>query len=273
MPMDHNLSDFQTDVLDRSQHVPVLVDFWAAWCGPCKMLGPVLEKLAAEAGGRWALVKIDTEAHQDLAARFNIRGIPDVKLFHRGAMVAEFSGALPEPQLRAWLAQNLPTPKRDTMARARELLHAGRATEATTLLLPIHAAEPADEELTVLTARALVFAKPAAALALVTALPPASPWAEGADLVHTLAAAFHAPRGEHDLPDSPLRPRYLAAIEQLRRESFDAGISALIEVLGDKPGYADGRAKAVCLAIFRHLGLRHSLTEKFSRPYSQAVNV
>lgn len=271
--MSHDLSDFQTDVLDRSQRTPVLVDFWAAWCGPCKMLGPVLEKLANEAAGRWVLVKVDTEAHQELAAQFQIRGIPNCKLFHRGAVVAEFSGAIPEPQLRTWLAQNLPTPKRETMARAREHLHAGRAADAAALLLPLHAAEPGDEELTVLTARALVFAKPAAALALVAGVPASSPWSEGAGLVQTLGAAFMAAPDGGDFPDTPLRPRYLTALAQLRAESFDAGLAALIDLLGEKPAFADGRAKAVCLAIFRHLGLRHPVTEKFSRAFSMAVNV
>lgn len=271
--MNHDLTDFQTDVLDRSQRTPVLVDFWAAWCGPCKMLGPVLEKLAAEAEGRWVLVKIDTEAHQDLAAQFGIRGIPDVKLFYRGEVIAEFSGALPDPQLRAWLAENLPTPKRGTMGRARELLHAGRAGEAAALLHPLQAAEPADHELAVLTARATVFADPAAADELVASLPHGSPWTEGAEIVRALAAAFRADLVGRDLPDTPLRPRYLAALGQLQRESFDAGLGELIEVLNEKPSFADGRAKAVCLAIFRHLGMRHPITEKYSRAFSMAVNV
>jgi putative thioredoxin len=271
--MSHDLSDFQTDVIARSQHVPVLVDFWAAWCGPCKMLGPVLEKLAVEAGGRWVLVKIDTEAHQELAAQFGIRGIPDVKLFHRGAVVAEFSGALPEPQVRAWLTQHLPTPKRETMARARELLHAGRAAEAAVLLLPLRATEPADEELTVLTARALVFAKPAAALALVRDRTADSPWADGGRIVQAFAAAFaQIPAPDAAANFSPLAVRYHAALHALQRQDFRAAAAGLVEVLLEKPDFNDGRAKAACLALFQHLGFRHPISEEYFRTYSMAIN-
>ena len=256
--MSYELSDFQTDVLDCSQRTPVLVDFWAAWCGPCKMLGPVLEKLAAEADGRWVLVKIDTEAHPDLAAQFQIRGIPHCKLFHHGSVVAELSGAVPERQLRTWLAEHLPTPKRETMARARELLRAGHAAAAAALLRPLAATEPAD---------------PAAALALLAPLPPASPWSDGAALVQILAAAFQAIAVPERLPDTPLRARYLAALAQLRRESFAAGLTELLAVLTEKPGYDNGQAKALGAALFRHLGLRHPVSEKFSRAFSMAVNV
>jgi putative thioredoxin len=272
--MNHDLADFQTDVLDRSRHTPVLVDFWAPWCGPCKMLGPVLEKLAAEAAGRWELVKIDTDAHQELAAQFGIRGIPNVKLFVRGAVAAEFSGSLPEPQLRAWLAEHLPTPKRVAMARARELLQAGRAAAAADLLKPLQAAHPDDLELTVLTARAMVFADPAGASRLIESLPPHSPWHDDAGPARTLARAFAGiARAAERLTDTPVRRQYLDALTQLQGESFESGLEQLIAVLEAKPGYDDGQAKAVCIALFRHLGPRHAITEKFSRAFSRAVNV
>jgi putative thioredoxin len=271
--MAYELTDFQTDVLARSQQTPVLVDFWAAWCGPCKMLGPVLEKLAAEAQGRWALVKIDTEAHPELAAQFGIRGIPDVKLFHHGEVVAEFSGALPEPHLRQWLAEHLPTPQRDAMARARELLHAGRATEAATLLRPLADADPGDQELAVLTARALVFAAPADAERRVAGVPHGSAWDDGAALVRALAAAFRSPAERPHLGDTPLGSRYLTGLAHLQRGEFEAGLAVVIEVLQEKPGFDDNRARALCLAVFRHLGMRHAITERFHRGYSMAVNV
>ncbi len=100
---DVGTNGFAQDVLDESFRRPVVVDFWAPWCGPCRVLGPVLEQLASDFGGRWLLAKLNTDENQDLSAQFGIRGIPAVKAFVQGEVVEEFVGALPRAEVQRWL--------------------------------------------------------------------------------------------------------------------------------------------------------------------------
>lgn len=102
---DVTTAQFMAEVVERSRETPVLVDFWAPWCAPCRVLGPVLEKLAADYAGGFLLAKVDTEKEQALATQFQIRSIPTVMLFHKGTAVTGFQGALPEGQIRAFLSK------------------------------------------------------------------------------------------------------------------------------------------------------------------------
>ena len=128
--LDVGLADFQQAVLEESRHRPVLVDFWAPWCEPCKALKPVLEKLAAEYGGKFLLAKINSDDNQELAARYGVRGIPSVKAFIDGEPVDEFSGALPESEVRAFLDRLVPGPADELRVEAAELRLAGDVSAA-----------------------------------------------------------------------------------------------------------------------------------------------
>ncbi len=122
---DVGLADFQQHVLDESMHRPVVVDFWAPWCGPCKSLKPILEKLATEYGGKFLLAKINFDDNQDLATHYGVRGIPSVKAFINGEPADEFSGALPESEIRSFIDRLLPSPAENMRAQAAELRFAG----------------------------------------------------------------------------------------------------------------------------------------------------
>ncbi len=165
---------FEAAVVEESRRRPVVVDFWAPWCAPCRTLGPILERLAAEAGGAWLLAKVNVDADPDVAGRFGIQGIPAVKAFRGGAVVAEFVGALPEGRVRSWLEGVVPGPADEAFAEARAAIDAGRpaaAREALARVLALKASH--GEALLALAELELAAGRRAEALAHLERIPPA----------------------------------------------------------------------------------------------------
>jgi putative thioredoxin len=145
LSFDTTSATFGQDVLERSKTVPVLVDFWAPWCAPCRALKPILEKLAVEYDGKFALAKLNTDENPEIASEYGVRGIPNVKAFVDGALADEFTGALPESGVRAFLEGLIPSESDKLRVAAAAALARGDAPAAESALRQALALDPAND--------------------------------------------------------------------------------------------------------------------------------
>lgn len=270
--MEPNGTQFQKDVIEASRSVPVLVDFWAPWCGPCRVLGPALDRLAAENDGKWRLVKVNTDEHPELSRRYGIRGIPAVKLFADGEVVDEFTGALPEYAVKQWLEKALPSENKKRLARAEREMEAGNEGAARELLDEILEEEPGNPTARVLLARLIVFEDPRRAAELVEGSAFAGPgFVQIEDAVKTIARLFELGQEDVDLPDGAGKEAYQQAIGALRVRDFSRALERFIDVIRDDRYYDDDGGRKACVALFALLGSAHPVVKEYRRTFDMAL--
>ena len=257
---DATTETFEAEVLQKSLQVPVLVDFWATWCGPCKTLGPILEKLAGDYHGAFELAKVDVDKEQEIAGAFQIRSVPTVFLVKDGQIADGFPGALPEGQLREFLKQHgiepLPAPE-DAEPEAAPLdpvAEVARLREAVQ-------AEPEKAELKLDLALALLKTGEAAeAQALIEALPANLATDDRAvrakarlGFVNTLKDAPSAEALQATLAANPddLHARHLLGVRLLVDGRDEAALEQFIEMLRRDRGFEDGLPKKLLIDAFR----------------------
>jgi putative thioredoxin len=269
--IDVDSGGFATDVIERSHTVPVVVDFWAEWCGPCKVLGPTLERLAEEGGGSWILAKVDVDQNQQLAGRFGVQGIPTVVAFKDGEPVSRFTGALPEAQVRAFIDSFVPSELDEAAEHAARLADEGRIDEAEAAYRSVLAADASHEDAGMGLAGILLERGEAReAVEVLERLGRSEP------VVRMLAAARLSDVGD------------LAALEQAAadgapedRLSYARGLAAagrhedaltiLLDLVSERHEGLSDDARLTMLDVFDVLGPDHPLTAEYRRRLASAL--
>lgn len=273
--------DFQRIVIEGSKQAPVVVDFWAEWCGPCRMLKPILEKLADEYGGKFILAKVNTEQFPDLAGQFGVRGIPNVKAFSGGQLVDEFSGALPEAAVREFLERLIPSPAEELRLKAMELRDAGEPGKALQVLAEASKLDMGNELIRLDAAEILIEqGQNDEAKRLLDSLSPAT--LLEARPQQLLARLNFALAGESSGDEQTLRARIAARPDDMETRLQlanllvaggrpAAGMDELLEMIRLDRAWNDETARKTMLSVFSVLG-GSPLVAEYRRKLASALN-
>jgi putative thioredoxin len=272
---DVSSQQFPQAVLERSKTVPVVVDFWAPWCGPCRVLGPLLEREVAALDGRVEMVKVNTDENPELAYQYGIQGIPAVKAFRDGQVVSEFVGAVPAPHVQKFLRQLAPPAAVGALDEALAAARAGQHASAEATLRRLLDDPEVGSKARLALARLLVDAgKAAGARAEMANIDPRSPEAlelptlERRLAFETDAEAYGGEARAREAVNGnakDLEARYALASALAARGEQREALEQFLEIVSQSRKFKDDAARLAMLAIFDQLGNDHELTQEFRR--------
>jgi putative thioredoxin len=267
-------ADFETKVLLESQTRPVLVDFWAAWCGPCRSLAPVLEQLAAQLDGKLAVAKIDSDAEPELAGRFGVRSLPTLILFKHGVPVGQTMGAQPLSALGAFVAPHLDRPT-DRLRRHAQEIAASEPAAAIALLEQALAEDPENFRIHAELAALCIDQERLERAAEVLELLPAravddESKRQEARLRFARLATADGAAGASGKPGTA--EKYGAAVRCIVDGDLDAAVAALIDVVRSDRGYGDDLARRTVLDVFTLMDAADPRLREFRTMLARALN-
>ena len=263
--LDFEVKDFNKEVIDYSHQTPVLVDFWAEWCGPCKFIGPIVEKLATGAKGKWKLVKVNTEEKQDIATEWGIRGIPNLKLFYKGEVIDEVSGAMPEADMRKWLAEKLPSKAKTLTMEAARLIAEGNIEEGVVKLEQALDEDDSLDQAKLLLARQKIWHSPAEASVLLAGIHYLEPAREILLIAEVLSLK------KDDFADAVSKNDLWEGLVAVRKQDFAIALDRLIKAIIIDKSYHKELARRLVVALFHYLGETNEITRKFRQQFDMAL--
>ena len=258
---------FDTDVLERSIEIPVIVDFWAPWCSPCRVLGPILEKLAGDPDLNFVLAKVNVDENPSLSMAYQIQSIPAVLAFLDGDVASEFIGVQPEAKIRQFIEELIPNEVDIAINEAKSLLAIRQYQDAEAAFreaLHLHPGHPA--AMLGLGKTLLAQSKGCEAIGYLQDCTDGIEFTTAQTLLPLAEYLCKADTTWDDLDDVvPLEAQYRQAAHLLKRGNYAAGMDGLIGVLRQDKHHAKGRTKAVMLALFELLGDGDDLTQTYRR--------
>jgi putative thioredoxin len=264
-------SDFEYEVIAYSNQIPVIVDFWAEWCRPCKTLTPMLEKLAEAAQGAFRLAKLNVDDNPNLALRYNVRSIPNVKAFRDGQVVSEFLGLQPEPRVKEFIQSLAPSQIDLLLEKGQSQLEAMNWSEAGSSFSQFLTKSPDQPTgLLGLLKSSLMQGRYKEAKHIVDEFPPSQEYAH-MELLRPLLEALSPENSNHVINGDTLDAIYHNALRLIMRGNLPAAMDGLIDILRQNKHYHNDEARKVLLALFEVLGDNHLLTHQYRRELAMVL--